>query len=153
MVDFKYPDPFILDMIVDDSHTDAFGHVNNAVFINWLEQCSWAHADSLGIPLTLNLELRRGMAVRRTEIDYLRAAYVGDHLLIATWFSVNTGLRVVRQYEIRRVSDGALIVVAMVEFVCINLDTGAPSRMPKVFVDGFKVHPAFIIASEQSPSH
>jgi acyl-CoA thioester hydrolase len=81
------------------------------------------------------------MAVRRSEVDYLRAAYAGDRLTVGTWVVEVTRLRALRRFQIVRPSDGATLVRADLDYVCINLDTGAPARMPPVFVAGYVVRP------------
>jgi len=141
MPDFKYPDPWTIDITVGSEHSDAFGHVNNAVYITWFERCTWAHAEAVGLPLAQFVALRRAMAVRHTEVDYLRAAFPGDRLTVACWIIEANKLRVTRSYQIFRQADDALVATATVQFVCINMDTGIPCRMPPEFVAGFTVHP------------
>ncbi|HEX7416784.1 MAG TPA: acyl-CoA thioesterase, partial [Steroidobacteraceae bacterium] len=83
--DWDHPQPFHVEVEVVASDIDAYGHVNNAVYLSWFDRVAWAHSASLGLPLERCLELRRGMAALHSEIDYLRAAMLGDRVLIATW--------------------------------------------------------------------
>ena len=48
---------------------DEYAHVNNAVYLQWLDRIAWTHAAQLGTPLAHCLAIRRGMAVRHTRID------------------------------------------------------------------------------------
>jgi len=78
--------------------------------------------------------LRRGMAAHRTEIDYLRAAVLGDRVLVGTWIAgTDSKLRVQRRFQVRRAADGETLVQARTDYVCINLDSGRAARMPDVF--------------------
>lgn len=127
------PDPFTIPIAVDASHLDGFGHVNNAVYIRWLEQCAWAHSTAVGLPPASCMVLNRGMAVRRTEVDYLHAALAGDQLVVGNWVTSVGRLRAERRFEIYRLGDSAKLLQARVEYVCINLQTGRPIRFPAEF--------------------
>ena len=56
---------------------DGYGHVNNAVYVTWLDDCAWAHSTDRGIPPEMCRRLGRGMAVWRTQINYLLPAIGG----------------------------------------------------------------------------
>ena len=80
---------------------DEYAHVNNTVYLQWLDRIAWAHSAALGMPLERCLELRCGMAVRHTRVDYLDAALLGDTLLLATWIVACDGrLRCARRFDI-----------------------------------------------------
>ena len=80
------------------------------------------------------------MAALRIEIDYLRAARCGDLIQTATWIvSADGRLRAERRFQIRRVPDGATLARARVDYVCINLDSGRPTRMPEAFARAYVV--------------
>lgn len=139
---FDLPSPFTVEVAVEPGDLDHFGHVNNAVYLRWLERCAWAHSESAGLPPEVCAgDLRRGMAVRRSEVDYLRAAYAGDRLTVGTWIVAVSRLRALRRFQIVREGDSATLVRADLDYVCINLDTGAPCRMPPPFVQGYVVQP------------
>ena len=70
------------------------------------------------------------MAVWRTQVNYLGSAYEGDRIEVATWPVLNDGrLRIVRRFQIRRGSDGQTLVRALIQYVCIDLQTGKAKRM------------------------
>jgi acyl-CoA thioester hydrolase len=105
------------------------------VYLAWLDRAAWSHSAKLGISLEHCVTaLRRGMAAHRTEIDYLRAAVLGDRVLVGTWI-VNTDrrLRIERRFQVRRAVDGTTLARARIDYVCINLDSGRAARMPDVF--------------------
>jgi acyl-CoA thioester hydrolase len=128
------PAPHLVTLEVVSSDIDAYNHVNNAIYLVWLDRAAWSHSDSLGISLEECMRIRRGMAAHRTEVDYLRAAVLGDRVQVATWIvSTDSKLRVVRRFQIRREPDGETLARARTEYVCINLDSGRASRMPESF--------------------
>lgn len=130
--DFPNPHFVALDVLADD--IDAYDHVNNSVYLAWLDQAAWSHSATLGLSLEQCLEMRRGMAAHHTEIDYLRAAVLGDHVLVGTWIvGTDTKLRVERRFQVRRASDGETLARARIDYVCINLDSGRAARMPDSF--------------------
>ncbi len=64
---------------------DALGHVNNAVYLHYLEQAAIAHSDALGFTIARLAALGGVFIARRHEIDYLRPATAGDTLQVITW--------------------------------------------------------------------
>jgi acyl-CoA thioester hydrolase len=119
---------------------DEYAHVNNTVYLQWLDGIAWAHSAALGLPLERCLALRRGMAVRHTRADYLEAALLADVLLLATWIIACDGrLRCTRRFEILRVADGKRVLEAEIDYFCLNLDTGKPCRFPREFVESYTV--------------
>ncbi|MNH33302.1 hypothetical protein D3C79_938050 [compost metagenome] len=78
------------------------------------------------------------MAVVRHEIDYLAAAYEDDELQLATWIvDWDQRLKMTRRFQLVRPSDGTTLLRAQTTFVCIELSTGRPKRMPSEFIDGY----------------
>ena len=138
--DFDLPNPHVLELAVRPEDIDAYDHVNNAVYLTWLDRVAWSHSAALGVPLAQCLALRRGMAAQRIEIDYLRAAMKGDVVSAATWIvSADGRLRAERRFQIRRVADGETLARARVDYVCINLDSGRAARMPAAFARAYVV--------------
>jgi acyl-CoA thioester hydrolase len=137
---FDFPAPHVIELSVRPGDIDAYDHVNNAVYLSWLDRAAWSHSASLGVPLEQCVALRRGMAAQRIEIDYLRAARCGDLIQTATWIvSADGKLRAERRFQIRRVPDGATLARARVDYVCINLDSGRAARMPETFARAYVV--------------
>ncbi len=138
--EFDAPAPHVIELSVQSADIDAYHHVNNAVYLTWLDRAAWSHSASLGVPLARCLALRRGMAAQRIEIDYLRAAVLGDHVQAATWIVSSDGrLRAERRFQIRRRADGATLARARIDYVCINLDSGRAARMPALFARAYIV--------------
>jgi acyl-CoA thioester hydrolase len=137
-VALEFASAHVVELEVRAADIDAYGHVNNAVYLTWLDRAAWSHSAALGVPLERCLSLRRGMAALRTEIDFVRAALAGDQLQVATWIADSNGrLRVVRRFQVLRVADGATLARARTEYVCINLDSGKAARMPELFARAY----------------
>lgn len=132
------PAPHVIELTVQPADIDAYGHVNNAVYLTWLDRVAWSHSAALGVPVQHCTRLRRGMAAQRIEIDYLRAALATEHLAVATWIVSSDGkLRVGRRFQVWRARDAHTLVRAAVDYVCINLDSGRAARMPAEFARAY----------------
>ncbi|MBB6092480.1 acyl-CoA thioester hydrolase [Povalibacter uvarum] len=142
---FDLPDPHLLALQVVEDDIDAYQHVNNAVYVTWCDRVAWDHSAALGLPIERCLELDRGMAVVRTVINYLRPALRGDALLIATWIlPAESRVCIRRRFQLLRTSDGTTLSRAEVEYACLELSSGRPTRWPAEFRQRYVVRPAVL---------
>lgn len=149
---FCLPAPYTDTHRVAAGEIDEYDHVNNTVYLQWLDRIAWAHSAVLGLPIDRCLALRCGMAVRHTRVDYLEAARLDDLLLLATWIVVCDGrLRCTRRFEIQRTADGKRVLDAEIDFFCMNLDTGKPCRFPKEFTECYLPMPEVACAYANLP--
>ncbi|MDX1383960.1 MAG: hypothetical protein R3190_09985, partial [Thermoanaerobaculia bacterium] len=90
---------------------------------------------------------RRGMAALRTELHYLAPALLGDHVLVGDWIVHNDGrLRAFRRFQIVREADGVTLLRALIQYCCIDLDSGRPRRQPEAYRQAYVVEPAVAAA-------
>lgn len=149
---FRLPAAFTESHRVIASEIDAYDHVNNTIYLQWLDRIAWAHSAALGLSIEQCLALRCGMAVRHTRVDYWDAARLGEDLLIATWIVASDGrLRCTRRFEILRVGDGRRLLDAEIDFFCMNLDTGKPCRFPRQFSACYQALPEVMAAHAALP--
>jgi acyl-CoA thioester hydrolase len=128
------PNPHVVAVDVADGDIDAYGHVNNAVYLRWLDCAAWSHSAALGLAIDDCTRLRRGMAALRIEIDYLRAALPRERVEVATWIvDSDRKLRVTRRFQLRHATDGGTLARATTQYVCLNLESGRAARMPAEF--------------------
>ncbi|CAD0187233.1 hypothetical protein RUESEDTHA_04145 [Ruegeria sp. THAF57] len=119
---------------------DGFHHVNNTVYLKWLDATVWEHTRHVGLSEEACLELNRGMAVARHEIDYLSSARLEDEVVVFNWVSLNDHrLRASRRFQVVRLRDGQTILRAKSDYVCTNLTNGRPARMPEIFKTAYPV--------------
>jgi len=136
------PRPFTVEVEVRPEDIDSYDHVNNAVYLRWLDRVAWAHAEAVGAGEQTHVEMRRGMAAHKTELRYVAPAMPGDRLLVGNWIVYADGrLRVHRRFQIVRPSDNATLMRALGMYVCIDLDSGRPCRMPPLYVRSYVVLP------------
>ncbi len=136
------PAPFVHRMSALASDIDAYGHVNNSVYLRWLDETAWSHSTALGIPPEHCVRTRRGMVVWRSQLHYQAPALAGDGLEVGTWLVYEDGrLRVDRRFQIRRPGDGRTLLRGLIHYVCADLDSGRPRRMPAEFVERYRPLP------------
>jgi acyl-CoA thioester hydrolase len=134
------PAPHEISVTVSATEIDAYDHVNNSVYMTWFERAAWDHSAAVGLPIEQCLELDHGMVVLRSVIAYLRPAVRGDAVRVATWILPNQRkVRVSRRFQVLRDSDGATLARAEIEYACVELSTGRPSRWPPIFLERYIV--------------
>jgi YbgC/YbaW family acyl-CoA thioester hydrolase len=85
---------------------DALGHVNNAAYLNYLEQAAIDHASFLGLDLAGLQALGGVFVARRHQIVFLKPTFAGDLLRVVTWLGEPRGARVDRHYLVFREQGG-----------------------------------------------
>jgi acyl-CoA thioester hydrolase len=106
---------------------DEQDHVNNTVYLRWVQEVATAHWRAIASP---EAQETIGWVVVRHEIDYKTSAALGDQIVLRTWVGKATRLTFERFTEIRRNSDGQLLSKARTLWCPINTQTGRPSRVP-----------------------
>jgi acyl-CoA thioester hydrolase len=136
------PLPFIHRVSALATDIDAYGHVNNSVYLRWLDETAWAHSTALGVSPAHCVTARRGMVVWRSQLNYQAPAYGGDSLEVGTWLVFEDArLRVDRRFQIRRTADDRTLLRGLIHYVCADLDTGRPRRMSPEFVERYRPLP------------
>ena len=116
---------------VQSYECDANGHVNNAVYLNYLESARVAFLRSVGASYRGLLDKGFGLVVVRVCIDFRGEAYMEDPLLIVTE-PVKKRLTggIFSQKVFREEPDGPhLLAEAEVTWVCVD-GRKKPTRIP-----------------------
>ena len=115
-------------------HIDDLGHVNNAVWVQWIQHIAVAHWYSVADPAH---DAAYFWVVTRHEIDYLRAAFEGDRVIGRTWVGgAPKGARFDRHVEFTG-KDGKLCVRAKTSWAIIDRAAGRPIRVPPEVIAPF----------------
>jgi acyl-CoA thioester hydrolase len=106
------------------SNIDELNHVNNVVYLQWIQDIAGLHWN----------ELKQGLdtaayvwVVIRHEIDYLNQALLGDTLLAKTWVGKTAGLKSIRHVEFYR--NNKLLVKAQTTFCLLHAKSFKPMRI------------------------
>jgi len=119
--------PFEMTLTVQPRDIDRQNHVNNTVYVRWVQEVATAHWETHA-PATARDAM--GWVVLRHEIDYKMPANLGDEIILRTWVGQATRVTFERFVEILRQSDRKLLASARTLWVPINPDTGKPTRVP-----------------------
>ena len=115
-------------------HIDELGHVNNAVWVQWIQEVALAHWYSVADPAHQDDYI---WVVVRYEIDYLRAAFDGETLTGRTWVGeAPKGARFDRHMEFVG-ADGKVRVRAVTQWAIIDKAAGRPIRVPPEVIAPF----------------
>lgn len=117
---------FELPLTPEPTHIDELGHVNNAVYVQWIQAIATAHWRAVARPEDRE---RYVWVVTRHEIDYRRASNLGETLTARTWVGAPQGARFDRFVEIVG-ADGSLRVSARTVWALVELSTMRPLRIP-----------------------
>ncbi len=113
---------------------DPARHVNNAVYLAYLEDCAIRALAAFGWS---QARLRaEGLAIvaRRYHIEYRQPGFLGDELELATWLSDLKDSTAVRHYTVTRVSGDALLARARMLWGAVDVRTGQPIPLPGILV-------------------
>ena len=125
---------FEFELTAHPEHIDILGHVNNAVWVQWMEQVAVAHWESVADPVHKDAYF---WVVVRHEIDYLRAAVEGDRILARIWVGdAPRGAKFDRHMEFVA-QDGKICVRARSWWAIIDKAAGRPIRVPPEVVAPF----------------
>jgi acyl-CoA thioester hydrolase len=105
---------------------DEQNHVNNTVYLRWVQDVATAHWRAVASP---KAQETIGWVVLRHEIDYKAPATLGDEIVLRTWVGQATRLTFERFTEIRRNRDGRLLSEARTLWCPINVQTSRPIRV------------------------
>jgi acyl-CoA thioester hydrolase len=119
--------PFEMTVSVLPGDIDEQNHVNNTVYLRWVQDVATAHWQAVA-----NSEAQKtiGWVVLRHEIDYRIPAALGDKIVLRTWVGKATRLTFERFTEIRHNTDGQILSKARTLWCPINAQTGRPMRVP-----------------------
>lgn len=113
---------------------DQVGHVNNAVYLEYLEDCAIQAAAAHGWPPSRMQTEGFAILPRRYQIEYRRPAALNEELELTTWLSDVKADSAFCHFVLARTSDGAVLVRARAIQVCTDRQTGKPTRMPAAYL-------------------
>lgn len=132
---------YLLPRQATERDIDANGHVNNIVYVQWMQDIAIAHADAAGC--TAATTAAGGTWVARShQIEYLRPAFAGDRVSVQTWVvDATRKSSSPRRYRMVRESDGALLARGETLWVFVDLHNGRPRTIPPAVIDCFETVP------------
>jgi acyl-CoA thioester hydrolase len=109
---------------------DAYGHVNNANYLNYLEYARHEYLKAIGFDYAGCMEQGYGLYVTRVEIDFKRPAVLDDRLCIESRAIKKGAVSGTMEQRIRL--GDALVAQALVSWAFVDAK-GRPTRIPEAF--------------------
>jgi acyl-CoA thioester hydrolase len=119
-------EPFEIAVQILPGDVDGMGHVNNIVYVRWIQEVAQAHWVAVA---PASAQAMMTWVVLRHEIDYLRPARPGDTVRAGTWIGQAQAIRYERFTRIVR-DDGMVLAQARTLWCPVDLATGRPRRVP-----------------------
>ena len=131
---------FRYEFVVPNDAIDRNGHVNNVVYIQWMQDVAIRHYEARG---TAAMQAAASSwVVRSHQIEYLSPAFAGDEIEIITWVVNLRRVRSVRRYKFVRLSDGKLLAKGETDWVFVN-SSGRPRAIPENVRSCFTLMPEY----------
>ena len=105
---------------------DQFDHVNNVVYLRWVQDASTAHWNAAA---TNAQKEAIGWVVVRHEIDYMNSARLGDQIIARTWVGTADKNIFERHTELLRLRDMKVLARVRSLWCPVNRHSGKPVRV------------------------
>jgi acyl-CoA thioester hydrolase len=117
---------FEIGIPVTPGDIDDLGHVNNMVYLRWVQDVAIAHWSA-----ATSEQERDEVAwvALRHEIDYRQPARLGDSVIASTWVGLADAHRFERLTEVLRAGDRRVLARARTLWAPINRKTGRLTRV------------------------
>lgn len=116
---------------------DTAQHVNNAAYLNYIEDCGIQVANAFGWPLPRIHDEGFAIIARRHHIEYRTQAKLDDELELTTWVSNGRRSTATRHYTIKHAASGELVAQANTLWVWVDINSMRPIRIPANFMADF----------------
>ena len=130
-----HPQAFRHQLKVQDSDIDELGHVNNVVYLRWVQEVAAAHWEHAAPDA---MKKQYVWVVLRHEIDYLRPAFSGDEIVGYTWIGEHKGARVERFVSLYTTESDKPIAEAKTNWCLLDAESKHPRRIDTRMVDTFQ---------------
>jgi YbgC/YbaW family acyl-CoA thioester hydrolase len=111
--------------------TDCAAVVHNIAYLRFIETARTLLAEQLGLPLVQMTEEKKYPVVVRTEINYRRAAKLGDRLFVDGWLDRLDRVRFWCAFRITRPADETLIADCRQSLAIIEMPSARLLRLPE----------------------
>jgi len=111
---------------VSPDDIDDLGHVNNLVYLRWVQDVATRHWEAVA---DLDLRGRVVWVVVRHEIEYRSSALLRDRVVARTWVEGGTRTLSDRHTELCREADGTVLARATTSWCPLNPEDRRPLRV------------------------
>jgi acyl-CoA thioester hydrolase len=127
-----YSSKYTISKKVESKHIDRLNHVNNVVYLEWVNEIAKLHWEELAKEKVQDYY----WVVRKHVIEYLKSALLHDELTISTWVGASKGVLSDRFVEIKL---GDTILVRVKTTWClIDAHSHRPKRITEDIIQLLK---------------
>lgn len=126
-------------LVAQPSDIDELGHVNNAVYVTWVQDAGVAHWFDKAPDA---LKARVHWVCLRHEIDYREPVLEGETVEVRTWLGKASGPRFDRHVDIRKPGAKRFSCQAKTSWAMVDSRTGRPLRVGRDVLEAFDLDPA-----------
>lgn len=116
---------------------DAFGHLNNANYVRYMQETAFDASAAAGYDSEAYNAIDRYWLIRETDVEYIKPAQYGDTLEVKTWVMDFQRARSRRAYEFRSHLNNQLIANASTDWVFLESGTNRPAKIPSEIKGAF----------------
>lgn len=129
---------FRCEFTVPQSAIDGNGHVNNVVYVHWMQDVAIGHSEAAGGAAAAEAAGCTWVA-RSHRIDYLSPTFAGDVVQGVTWVANMQRVRSLRRYRFTRKSDGKVLARGETDWVFVSTGDWKPHSIPESVSSRFKL--------------
>lgn len=118
--------PFRLPISVQESDIDVMGHVNNVVYLRWVQEVAAAHWNFVA---SRELQKKYSWVVLRHEIDYRLPVFLEDKIIGSTWVGNYHGSRFERFVKLYHADTDKVAAEAKTMWCLLDGITMKPKRI------------------------
>ena len=114
------------EITVSKNDLDDLNHVNNVVYVNWIQEIAKNHWNVL---VSDEIKDNYYWVLLEHNIKYLHSALLNEKIIIKTYIEETKGVKSSRKVEIYNKGTNQLLVTSKTIWCLINAKTNKPSRI------------------------
>ncbi|MCP4455454.1 MAG: acyl-CoA thioesterase, partial [Planctomycetes bacterium] len=130
---------------VSQDAMDQNGHVNNVIYVQWMQDVAILHCDATGGTEATHAAGATWVA-RSHRIEYLKPAFSNETVVALSWVVDFRRVRSLRRYRFVRKGDDMLLARGETDWVFVDAQTGRPRTIPDDVAGCFR-----LVAQDEEP--
>jgi acyl-CoA thioester hydrolase len=130
---------------IPENALDMNGHVNNVVYVQWMQDVAILHANATGG--TRAMHAAGGTwVVHSHKVEYLSPAFADEEIVALTWVVNFRRVRSIRRHKFVKKNDNKLLARGETEWVFVDAESGRPRMIPDEVMGLFP-----LVAEDEEP--
>jgi acyl-CoA thioester hydrolase len=133
----RLPHTYTTSFVVRHDECDAYGHVNNAMYLRYMQESAFRASADAGFDSRAYAERSLVWLIRETTINYRQPSTALDELEIETWIEGVRRVLARRVYRIRKKNTQGAIADGHSDWVLLDRSTRQPVSIPTDLLQAF----------------